>query len=156
MSARNKTSIIGILALILGASGATLGIFSLISIQTQLNIVAGDTTLRSRAYLNSSKALPAGSYGIVELDTETYDLGNYFNTAAHMYYVSKTGYYQVTGAVKAASISSITTLRAGIFVNGICVVENQAYCGSPNCSSSVSDLILLTVGDFVSLQAYIG
>jgi len=61
-------------------------------------------TAKARAYLNAAQNnLVNGTWTVVNLDTENYDIGNDFDTTNHKFVVPLTGYYLICGSVTFAN-----------------------------------------------------
>jgi len=149
----NRSTIIGFIGIILGASGLGLGAISIIMVQTQVSVEPDISTQKARVYLNSIQAVAGGAFDLVQFDTKTYDTANNFNILAHMYIVSTTGYYFIKGSI-AADISSTQYVRLSIDVNAVRIVTSQGFLSRDNQTHWISDVLSLSEGDLISLSAY--
>ena len=111
---------------------------------------------RARAYRTSStQSIPHAIWTKVELDAETYDAQNEFDSSSNYRFIAKrAGYYLVNASIRYNSPVSGAQYAIGIYKNGVPVTcsinEGQTYALSTN----ISDIIYLDAGDYLELWTY--
>jgi len=151
--AGKKSSVFGLIGIILGAAGLGYGIFSTINLQGQ--IVQSQIHHEAKAYLNTGYFETDDFFSILELDTLSYDPGNNFNLSIYRYIAPINGTYLITGTVTFSACTDGDYYRAVIYVNGSQKAEKFLYAaGGSGISLSVTTIMSLSAGDRVSLGYY--
>jgi len=105
-----------------------------------------------RAYLGTNLNLgTGGAYGLLQIDTETFDTNSNFNTTNYRFTPSVSGYYQINGAVRTTTGTEF--LVAAIFKNGsLHSLGDQS--NALRFVSTVADVIYFNGStDYVELRA---
>jgi hypothetical protein len=119
--------------------------------------VSPNTTAKARAFRNTSvQSINSATFTKVQLNGESYDPGNNFDSVTNFRFVAPvTGYYMVTGAVGYATSTDVKRYIASIYVNGSEVAEGGMQAStSATLEPAVSDIILLTATDYVELYTF--
>lgn len=113
-------------------------------------------TSSARAYLNAAQAhTPTGTWVVLGLNAENWDLGSEFNTGTYRFTATVSGYYQVNGGIDFAS-NSVGFRGIGFHKNGV----GWSYGSFHNATSGsgtrlgYSDAIFLAADDYVQLVGY--
>jgi hypothetical protein len=114
-----------------------------------------NATIACRAYLNGAQNTTSGATTKVLLDTENYDTGSDFDTDNSRFVAPKTGYYQVNASIRYNDLADGSESRVLIYVNGAVYSGSVTYLGVTNGdpSSSLSDLVYITAGQYIELYA---
>jgi len=114
--------------------------------ETQIGINA-----KARAYLGTSQ-IDAGNLDKIELDTESYDPGNNFDTANNKFVAPITGYYQINAMIRISTTIVGHAVGFNIEKNGTPIVGK--YTQTPTDDGdrpSVSDCVYLEKDDEITL-----
>lgn len=118
-----------------------------------LAVVATIPTVFARAHPSSSQSIPSATETKILLATEDYDTNN--NFASSRFTATVAGYYQVNGVVY------YLTAEAGFFFqlyfkkngSGFAAAAAQGTTGQ-DLAPSLSDIVFLTVGDYIEMYTY--
>lgn len=114
-----------------------------------------------RGYLGTSQAgIGTGAPTLIEIDTESYDKGNNFNTGTHKYTVPVAGIYGIYAVflITGPTVDDGFPYFASIFVNGVEEAQNLnqgSKTGDP-LSVNVNTEIQLSQGDLVDFRGETG
>lgn len=125
--------------------------------KVQLGNLLATHPYKARAYLNSAQTINTGTETKIELDGETYDENNNFDsTTDNDYTAPVTGWYLVIGQVGIDDIDDGDHVRAVIKVDGVQKAVNRQPSSSTSAIAKalVTDIIKLTAGEVVTLHAY--
>lgn len=111
------------------------------------------STVKARAYRSSSQAITTATTTKVQLDTETYDVGENFDNATNYRFVAPVdGYYFVSGLVTLGSLKDGGTLTVTIQKNGTIHANFTNTMGvAGTAAGTVPDIIQLDKDDYVEL-----
>lgn len=108
------------------------------------------------ARLSSDQSLSSGAFTKVQIDTESFDSNNNFDTTLYRFTPSVAGYYQVIGQINAATATAVTRCFSSIYKNGSSIatgVDNAPFAGGT--SSPVSAIVYMNgTTDYLELYAY--
>ena len=105
----------------------------------------------------SSQSLSAGTWTLVTLNSENFDVGG--NFASNKFTAPTTGYYlvSITCVIGIYGISSTAYASAAIYKNGSSFQQTMTIQGSGNANTvprlSTTALMSLTAGDYIELYA---
>ena len=105
----------------------------------------------------SSQSLSAGTWTLVTLNSENFDVGG--NFASNKFTAPTTGYYlvSITCVIGAYGISGTANASAAIYKNGSSFQQTMTIQGSGNANTvprlSTTALMSLTAGDYIELYA---
>ena len=105
----------------------------------------------------SPQSLSAGTWTLVTLNSENFDVGG--NFASNKFTAPTTGYYlvSITCVIGAAGISGTANASAAIYKNGSRFQQTMTIQGSGNANTiprlSTTALMSLTAGDYIELYA---
>ena len=105
----------------------------------------------------SAQSLSAGTWTLVTLNSENFDVGG--NFASNKFTAPTTGYYlvSITCVIGAAGISGTANASAAIYKNGSRFQQTMTIQGSGNANTiprlSTTALMSLTAGDYIELYA---
>ncbi len=105
----------------------------------------------------SSQSLSAGTWTLVTLNSENFDVGG--NFASNKFTAPTTGYYlvSITCVIGVYGISSTANASAAIYKNGSSFQQTMTIQGSGNANTiprlSTTALMSLTAGDYIELYA---
>jgi hypothetical protein len=153
-----KGKILSILALIIGISGLFVGGYAIL----QINV--GGKTQDSgyvlpvdRVFLGGSYALPSGgSYKLFDFTDKSFDNCDAFNLTSDVYIVPESGYYQIIAQYNIDAYDQDFFI-IGITLNEviICFCSFTASTHTNTFTVSITDITNVTVGDSISIVAYI-
>ena len=143
---------------------------AIINIQTELGTdPAGDAatvdnriSIRScaRAYLSADQDnLVDGVLTKILLDTESFDVGNDFDTATSSFTVPYTGYYQISASIRweaddmVADKTYLTYIKKNDLATTIIYSTNQSSLAGAVLKGFISDTVHLTAGDTIAMWA---
>jgi len=109
------------------------------------------TTAKARAYLGTSQT-NVGNLNKIELDTESYDPGNNFDTANNKFVVPITGYYQINAMIRISTTIAGHSVGLNVEKNGTPIIGK--YTQTPTDDGdrpSVSDCVYLEKDDEITL-----
>jgi len=111
--------------------------------------------VKCRATLSTAQLnLTDGTYTLVALDTETYDVGSDFDTTTHLFTAPVTGYYEIMGNIMYGNLIALKTYKAAIYVDGVIAHAQYTHSGwIDNVAAAVSTIYKLTAGQTVGLYA---
>ena len=119
------------------------------------------TTTRARAYRNGDQLdIANNTYTKVQLNAETYDSGNNFDSSTDYRFVAPVaGYYAVSGAIAYGSCPPTGSMAAlaAIYVNGTRVASGLNVITTnaiEQMGANISDIIYLAASNYVELYAY--
>ena len=151
----NKSAILGIIGIMLGAGGLGYGILTTINLQAQISINALENIYGAKAYLSTSYGVSGVGSFLVQLDVESYDPGNNFDLTIHKYIVPKTGTYLITGTLTFVSVTDGTYYSSYIYRNSTVLAEKFLHAaGGSGLGLSVTTIARLSAGDQVYLAGY--
>lgn len=114
------------------------------------------------AYQSSTQTLPSGTATLINLQTENWDTGSFFNNTgstvggipAYAFLPTVAGYYQVNGGIRAGA--STTEIIAFVYKNG----SNVAYGNDVTANglqSTVSTIVYLNgSSDYIQFYGFVG
>lgn len=107
------------------------------------------------AYLNAAQTnLTDGTWTLVNIDTEVYDIGSDFNTTSHLFTAPVTGYYLITGKVLYDNPVADKTYKCAIYVDGAAVQENWAHSARiDTVGVQTTAIYAVTAGQTIGLYA---
>lgn len=110
---------------------------------------------KARAYLGTDQLnLTNGTWTKVLLDTESYDIGDDFDTDNNKFIAPVTGYYVISGQVAFMNVIANKRYAIAIRKNATSICEQTVYTGIVGHTySAVSDIIYLSTNDEVTLYA---
>lgn len=107
------------------------------------------------AYISSNQSISSGVYTKIQINSETFDTNNNFNTSANRFTPTVAGYYQINGKVSSSGSTDATSCVAAIYKNGS-VYKYGPYMQTVSAESNVQDVIYMNGStDYVELYAYI-
>lgn len=118
---------------------------------------SSSSTARARAYRDTStQSISHATFTKVQLNAESYDPGNNFDSSTNYRFVApSTGYYAVTGVILYTTTTTDKRYISAVYVNGSEVFENEAHASHANgLSVTTTDYIYLTANDYVELYTY--
>lgn len=112
------------------------------------------TTHKVSAYAGAAQSIAAGTGEIIELNTESYDLGSDFNTSTFKFTAPITGYYLVVAQMKLTGMADGKNAVVYVKKNtSTTVLENQHWTGAAGSAyPHVAGIVSLTQGDTLELQ----
>jgi hypothetical protein len=152
-----KGSVLGILGLIIGMSGLSLGGYAFIStlnISRQIN--SSDSVYKARAYRSTSLSIPQAAWTKIDFDFLDYDEGSNFDILNDRFTCPYEGYYLVSGMVTFVWLDVDTAMYVAVIKNDIVWEAASASEASHNdfVSAGVTDIIYLELGDTIDLRVY--
>jgi hypothetical protein len=110
-----------------------------------------------QAYLQAAQNINTGTWTIINIDTEVYDVQNEFSTATHKYTATKAGTYLIVGSCgyDASQVVANKLIALAIYKNNN--EMNSSYIHSALASYvlfQVTAVITLAVNDYIDLRAY--
>ena len=151
----NKSAILGIIGIILGAGGLGYGILTTLNLQTQISIGNLQSNYGAKAYLSVAYGESGVGSFVLQVDAESYDPGNNFDLTIHKYIVPITGTYLITGEITFVSVTTGVYYRSYIYRNSTVLAEKFLYAaGGSGLSLSVTTMAELSAGDQVYLAGY--
>ena len=104
---------------------------------------------------SGSQSIPNITFTKVQLNSESFDLNNNFDSSTNYVYTAPvTGYYFVNGLVKMGGAKMVTLCRlvsSGGYIKEGSASDNAAYTDN---YSQVDDVVKLTAGQTLELQVY--
>ena len=106
-------------------------------------------------YRNGNQNITDGANTKIQLNAESYDTNNNFDsTTNYQYTVPITGYYHITAQISGGGTGANYTY-AIIYVNGVEIKDGITASGTnAQFTSSVNDDLYLTAGQYVELYAF--
>jgi len=125
------------------------------------DVFTGNTSIKNakaRAYLGTRQSdITSDSWVKVNIDTESYDIGNNFDTANKKYVAPINGYYLISGSVTymGSQIPADRRFIIGIYKNAGLIIsaQNQSSC-QRELSIHITDVIYLAKDDYIELYTY--
>ena len=115
----------------------------------------GGTGPAFSAYANATTSVASSTFTKVNINAESYDTNNNFNTTNSRFTPTIAGYYQINGnfLISGASVGIVVPF---IFLNGnISWVGSQSLCNISQTSAAASALVYCNGStDFIELYAY--
>lgn len=106
----------------------------------------------ARAYRNAALSLTGNVWNKIPVDTLNFSPDGSMDVATnHRYVAPAAGYYLVIGQVEVAAVN----LLLGLYKNGALVSRGSGEAPNTDADAVVSDVLLLAVGDYVELYAYV-
>jgi hypothetical protein len=119
------------------------------------NLPGGGFEVGARAYSAVAQTIAASTRTVVQLEAESYDLNNDFNTTTDRYVVPTTGEYLICGGVKLGSPTDGTKVQTEIQVNGSLTSYTIAHASqTDHLNSHLSEILQLSASDYVQLSIY--
>jgi len=114
------------------------------------------TLVGARAYLSANQNAASGDWTLVNLDSESYDLGNDFNTATHRFVAPVSGYYYVSLGVKWDTTADGKAFGQILKKNGAFSppYAYQLTYGTGSLYVYSTDILYLAANDYIELYAY--
>lgn len=107
------------------------------------------------AYLSATQSISANTFTKVNINAETFDTNNCFNTSTYTFTPNVAGYYQLNGCVNAGASSSSSRVFSAIYKNGIQILQGNDITFS-NGASGISGIVYMNgTTDYVELYGYI-
>lgn len=113
---------------------------------------------KARAYGGNAQTINDNSATQIQLNSESYDPNNNFDTSTYTYTVPVTGYYQVNARVFVYDAQvKIYTLRVYLKINGNDYTQSVQIPASVSAgeNGTISDIIYLTAGNTITLYAFV-
>lgn len=109
-----------------------------------------------RVYLSANQTIANNSATHLQLNAQTYDIQNEFDTSTnYKFTATKAGYYLVTANVKVKGVAADKVVQAQIYKNGSAHSVNwQQSSHVEDQGASCSDIISLAATDTIELFAY--
>ena len=114
----------------------------------------GINPFKARGFVTTPQAAFAtGTNTKINIDTTTYDPNGNLDLTNHRYVAPVNGFYAVSATVSFAG--AVPGVEAAIFKNGVVYSRGSIGAGvaASNSAGSVSDVVLLNIGDFVEVWA---
>jgi hypothetical protein len=110
----------------------------------------------ARAYLGSSQSVPHDAYTKINLDTESWDIQNEFDTTNHRFTVKKAGKYLIIGTIDYSSWSGTGNLmQVHIYKNGNVLTWSNYVPGNAGyVRDQVVTIAELAAGDYIELYTF--
>ncbi len=118
-----------------------------------------DTAYQSSCYvyLNSAQSIGGSTFTTVNLDTETQDIQNEFNTTTHLFTATVAGDYLVVGQIGFLNVPDRATVVIQLMLNSTGITLSR-FGGSTNSTSDMepnSQVITpMSIGDTISMKAW--
>ena len=111
---------------------------------------------RARVYRLGSYSLVSGYNTLFDYTSTSYDTHNAFNLTSDTYIIPETGFYQVI-AQYCISVEDQDFFKIYIVINGSIHASRlyTAACSASTFSVSITDIVNTTVGDLITIIAYI-
>lgn len=116
---------------------------------------------KARAYRNAHQAISASTWSKAQLNVESFDTNNNFDSVTnYRYTVAVTGYYHIKGqiGIGSAGISGSTYGEGSVYKNGAAIISGLRLQGSSNSNTLprmvLTDLVYLVAGDYIELYGY--
>lgn len=109
------------------------------------------TTAKARAYLSANQTITTDTWTKINLDTETYDVGNNFNTTLKKFVAPVPGYYLILGTILWQNTVISKNYYASIYINGNSIAEFLESSYSYYLKGVISDICHLNKNDYVEL-----
>ena len=107
----------------------------------------------ARAYLNAVTDNATGTWTLIPLNTENFDVNADFNTASSSFEAPVAGKYQVNGCIKITTTEDGKLYSIGIYKDSVLHAVNHTIAYStPYRSICVSDLVSCTTGQEITLR----
>ena len=113
--------------------------------------------VKARAYRNGNQPIPNSTWTKVELNAETFDPGDKFDSSVNYRYVAPiSGYYLVVGKIYHTGAADGTKFWLGLYKDGAIFSENCAICEDSVGYTAIfgSDIIYLTKDQYIELYTY--
>lgn len=110
---------------------------------------------KARAYRGVNYTFTDGAYTKINLNTESYDTNNNFDSTTDYRYVAPvSGYYQINGSVGLLA-GGIAANAIALYIDGAIYAKgNQFTSGSTEIHLTVSDVVYMAAGSYVELWAF--
>jgi len=109
-------------------------------------------TIGARAHLSAVQAVASGSTTKINLNTESYDVGDCFNTTTYRFTAPVAGYYVINGSAYIESLADGKYHSCRAYKNGSLALLDVSRSGSVgHMSSSVSGILYLAKNDYIEL-----
>lgn len=107
-------------------------------------------------YRNGTQTITSGVYTKVQLNVETFDTNNNFDSTTNYRFTPTTaGYYQINGKISATGSTVSTSMASAIYKNGS-IYKYGPYVQTTAAESNVQDVIYFNGStDYVELFVYI-
>jgi hypothetical protein len=107
-------------------------------------------------YRATNQTITSGVYTKVQLDTETFDTNNNFDsTTNYRFTPTIAGYYQINGKIGSGGSTAPTSMASALYKNGS-VYKYGPYVQAPQGESNVQDVVYFNGStDYVELYVYI-
>lgn len=115
---------------------------------------ANKTTAKARAYLGTDQTVATDTWTKINLDTETYDIGNNFNTTLKRFIAPVSGYYLILGTLLWKDPVVDKNYYASIYINGSSVAEFLEGSYSSWLKGITLDIRHLNKNDYVELYGF--
>lgn len=127
------------------------GVFSTIGGRTD---TLGNYSAKVRVYKSGTQNIASPTK--VEIETETYDSGNNYDTTNYRFVAPIDGYYFVNGQVGMDAVPVGQGVALYIYKNGAEFAYMINYFNGPagnTCKTTITDLVPLNKGDYIELWA---
>jgi len=113
------------------------------------------TPYKARAYRNGNvTGLADATYVKVELNAETYDTNNDFDSTTNFRYTAPvSGYYYISAAADIYG-TACSSAQAAVYIDGTKRMQGSYSAAANEVSSVVSDIIYIAAGSYVELYIY--
>lgn len=107
-------------------------------------------------YRNTTQTITSGVYTKVQLNAETFDTNNNFDSTTNFRFTpTVAGYYQINGKIGAGASTASTSMASAIYKNGA-IYKYGPYVQTTAAESNVQDVIYFNGStDYVELFVYI-
>ncbi len=148
----SRSSALGVIALIIGATGLGLALFNIFTSIINTDIAP---VTQARAYVDSSYLISAGSWQTINFNLETFDSGNNFDLSIDRYTAPIAGYYVINSRVSYNNPQDGESFLLAIRINSIQVSTAMVHASNTHSISvSVSEIRWLDANDNIDSRTY--
>jgi len=150
-----KVSVFSVFVLIVGLSGLGVGAYSLYNYQQLIGQVEPPKPL-TRAFLNTSYAIPGFGWNVVNFTVLDYDMTGDFNITTDRFICPTSWYYLISGMIMFSSMNDGETIYVAAHREGVLEAGSTAQASTNDLlSTGFSDIVYLNEGDYVELLAFV-
>ncbi len=132
------------------------------SVYAETILLTNNTTLpiisKARAYRDATQAITTDTWTKVQLNAETFDINNEFDSATNYRFTATVaGYYLVSGALKYTNVAPSLPFHIAFYKNGAVYSQIRTFTmalAGDDEGIGMSDIIYLTAGQYVELWTY--
>ena len=122
---------------------------------SNLTGISGGFEVGARAYSAVAQTIATSTRTVVQLEAESYDLNNDFNTTTDRYVAPTTGEYLVVGGCKLGSVTDAKQYQVELQINGSLKTYTVSHGShTANINHMVSDIFQLSASDYVQMSIY--